>query len=436
MKFNHLALLGGLFAISFFSCAPVTTGLPKFQPPGPNQVVVSSLRGEVYVLRQDSWVELLPGDLVGPQDLLRVTARSQVELQLGNGAILSLQENTLFRMEEIEWSLEKSLLKGNLEAGTVISKVHKLAQGTDLRIRSGGVSAGVRGTEFLVRRTPNEVLTAVASGEVRVALNAQELDLDAGKEVAVHLTASSLPTPAPLSDSLREALARGTQFEFLPLDEEALKLVRFLIRTIPTDADIVMGERIVGRGVWGGVIKAGNQLTLQVRKGGYHPRELVVDAREDSNPVYTVELQPLSPEQIWDQSDNQVPTPEELLRLQEASLAALRSKNQELEAGMRQMSERERELARRTETLALEAADLNNRLNKALQERSQLQNQVQALTLERDQRTRELETARRDLANSRTQLNNLIEARESEQKATNELIRQLRDQLEQTRKEN
>ncbi len=438
MQPKFLPLIIGILWMPFMSCAPAGTNLPGFQAPGRNQIVVSSIRGEAFVFREDKWVEIIPGDLLGPQDLLRVTARSQLQLQLGKGAILSLMENTLFRLDEIEWSGERSLLRGNLEVGTVVSKVNKLARGSDINLRSATVSLGVRGTEFLLRRTQNEVLSAVASGEVSVKVGelGQEVLLGSGKEVAVNLTTPSLPTPVPLSDSLRETIARETQFDFLPLDEEGLKLVRFLVRTIPTDADIFMGDRALGRGIWGGVIKAGNQLVLQVRKGGYRSREVVVDAQEDSNPVYLVELDPLSPQELWEDSESRAPTPEEILRLQEASLAALRSKNQELEAGLRQQTEREKELTRRLESLAAEAADLNSRLNKALQERGQLQTQVQALTQERDQRVRELENMRRDLATSRTQLNNLIEARENEQRATNELIRNLRDQLEQSRRAN
>lgn len=423
----------GLSLLWLWACAPQEPNLPPFRPPEPRQAVVISLRGEAFVYREAAWKELTPGDLLESTDTIRVADRSRVDLQIGRSAVLSLQENTLFRLEEVDWTLERASLGGNLEAGTVIAKVQRLAGGSNVQLRSGSVAAGVRGTEFLLQRTRDQVIAAVSTGElaVRTGETTEPLALPSGTEVAVRLGAAAAARPQPLSDSLREAIARGTQTDFLPLGEETLHLTRFLVRTIPADADILMGDRVMGRGVWGGVIKTGNQLYLKIQKGGYVSRELVVEAREGVNPVYVVELEPLSPEERWDPALPQGPTPEELLRLQEATLAALRSRNQELEAGLRQQTERERELTRRVETLAAESADLNARLNRALQERGQLQSQVQTLTQERDQRARELEAARRDLAASRAQLNNLIEAREAEQRATNEVIRQLRDQLNQ-----
>lgn len=420
------------------SCAPNTDQLPPYQRPNLQQAIVVTIRGEAFVHRNNEWVPILPGDVLNASDTIRVTARSNLEIQVGRGAILSLQENTLFRLDELNWSAERTLLRGQLDAGTVISKVQKLAQPSEISIRSGAVSAGVRGTEFMLRRLKDELVAAVATGQVELEVGTQReaFSLSSNTEVVVNLQTPTLTPAKPLSNSSREAIARATQLDFLPLDEEALLLTRFLVRTNPPDADIVMGDRIMGRGVWGGIIKVGNQLILKVQKGGYQAKEVVIEAKEGENPIYNVELLPLAPEQTWDEATLQTPNLDELLRNQEATLAALIAKNQEVENRLKQQTELGNELNNRLQNLVVENADLNNRLSRTNQEKNQLQTQLQSVTQERDQRTRELETARRDLAASRAQLNSILEAREAEQRATNELIRQLRDQLEQAKRQN
>lgn len=408
------------------SCAPLDERLAPVSRPGPDQALVVSLRGEVFVQREGGWKALLPGDLVYANEWIRVTARSTAVLQAGGGLILSLQEETLVRLDSLEWSSQELRAEALLEWGTIVSRVRTKGGTAQVRIRSGVVSAGVRGTDFLVRRSDQDVLVAVGSGSVALRSGEEEVELNEGFEAALPVNTPQRPIPQPLGGVSRERLAQASGLEFLPLDEETLRLVRFLVRTVPPDADIVMGDRIMGRGIWGGVLKEGNELSLVVRKGGYRSQEVVVRALPGENPVTVVTLEPLDPNE-GPGTHPQAPSQEDLLRAQEAALAALRQRSEELERELQDRGGRLQELNQRLNALSAEAAELNARLNRALQERQALQTQIQALTQERDQRQRELEAARRELAAIRAQLNAVIEAREAEQKATNELIRQLRE---------
>ncbi|GEM_PF-4078495 len=425
LKLNLLAT--SLFFIVMTSCSQPDS-LPPTVLPTPNQAMVTSLFGEAFVFKADNWVEILPGDLLAQGDLVRVMARSSLEIQFGTTAVLRIQEKTLIKINLIDLKAESAKIETELSGGQILAKVNQLVGGTDLRVRTGAISMGVRGTEFLVRNLSGKVETAVSSGKVEWTGPQGNLLVEAGQQASAAIEQTETPLPEDLSQTNREALAMTSQMNFLPFDEETLILVRFLVRTLPPDADIVMGDRIMGRGTWGGVIKSGNELELRVEKGGYATQSLTVKAEEGINPVYLVELEPLAPDTILESSLQNGPTPEELLRLQEATLVALQTRTQAIEGELNSAARKEEVLNTRLAELSAEGADLSRRLSKESSDRMALERQLSSVTTQRDQIQRDIEQTRRQLTSSQTQLESVISAREAEQKATNELIRQLREQ--------
>lgn len=131
--------------------------------------------GEVEVLRGD---QSLPGEIgfeLSRDDRVRTGPDGTAVIELENRSQLKLRESTTVDLDTISGDVEVELREGSL-----FSRVERLA-GRAHRIRTGGVVAGVRGTEFFVAfgRTIEDapdVWLCVNDGAVEVAVEgAQEL---------------------------------------------------------------------------------------------------------------------------------------------------------------------------------------------------------------------------------------------------------------------
>jgi hypothetical protein len=150
---------------------------------------------EATVVYIDGWVDIRDtsgtlaeaweGDMVTSGESVITGEASYAELEKeGNAAIIRISPDTVFTIEEIaDESGKREVMRCSL--GSVQFKFNRL-MGTEPRIATPSVVAGVRGTEFTVfAGVDGSTLIGVTSGEVEVTASGESVSLypDEGVEV-------------------------------------------------------------------------------------------------------------------------------------------------------------------------------------------------------------------------------------------------------------
>jgi hypothetical protein len=177
-----------------------------------NEIAVTEfVEREPSVQYAESAAELVLsiGDALFAGAAVRTEAGEAAELRLADQSLIRLSESTRLSLSSIaQGGKVPSVL--DLAAGAVRVKVAKLAGRAEYRVRTSSVSAGVRGTEFLIRVLPDGgAAIAVLEGTVEVAGSSGSVAVGEGEE------ASSTPDgrvqPAePLTSESRRLLDAGS----------------------------------------------------------------------------------------------------------------------------------------------------------------------------------------------------------------------------------
>lgn len=164
---------------------------------------VVSVQGSVEALKagQTGWQPVELNDTYCPGDAIRVRANSRAELMLRNQSVLRLDENSAITLEGIgdERGVLVDLSKG---AAHFFSRIFR-----SLEVRTPFVTAGVRGTEFLVRVNADQTFLSIFEGAVLASNTAGSLTLAGGQSaVAQAGRAPVLKVVARPRDAVRWAL--------------------------------------------------------------------------------------------------------------------------------------------------------------------------------------------------------------------------------------
>jgi len=144
---NMKILITGLLIISFF-CVNINA----FADNG--IAIVKSSKGDVKAKRSDEILSLLPGVRLQVGDIIITGSNSRVGIIFNDGSVLSLDENSFFRINDFVFKPIEKKFKFNLylENGAALfesGKIGKLApQNFKFEIPEGTI--GIRGTKFLV----------------------------------------------------------------------------------------------------------------------------------------------------------------------------------------------------------------------------------------------------------------------------------------------
>lgn len=192
-----------LFALAALLLGP----LPAMAADG--QLLASS--GDVRVLRADKgWTAVQPllrGDALRAGDTLITGEDGRVQVRFADGALITLQPNSRFRIDEYRFDANGqrsffSLLKGALRTST--GAIGKRSY-DDWRLRTPTATVGVRGTEFTAEETvcepqcapgaPPGLRVTVTEGRVVVASRGASVEVPTGATLFVPAT----DVPAPVS---------------------------------------------------------------------------------------------------------------------------------------------------------------------------------------------------------------------------------------------
>ena len=125
--------------------------------------------GDVFVNRNGVEEYLEIGDTLVQGDVVETAEESYCEIQLGEIAIVRMEQNSIVAMRTLFTSEGGSSMSVDLEDGQVLCKVRKLLEEDSFKVKAGTVVCGVRGTEFGVSaKGEADVLLAVKEGAVAV----------------------------------------------------------------------------------------------------------------------------------------------------------------------------------------------------------------------------------------------------------------------------
>jgi outer membrane protein assembly factor BamB len=135
----------------------------------PSRAVITFFAGEVAIERAGDSQPAEIGQALDRDAVVKVGAGSSCELQLGNMAVVRVDENTILSIANLSLEAGKARVVLGLDIGTVICKVNTLVAGERFQVRTLSAVFGVRGTEFVVSVRPDaQTLVAVRTGAVAV----------------------------------------------------------------------------------------------------------------------------------------------------------------------------------------------------------------------------------------------------------------------------
>lgn len=130
---------------------------------------IDSFRGSVAVkkVNKKAWESITKDTLLQEGDELLTLEKSYVIVKFPDGSMTKVTENTQILFEKLRKSKEgKILVSIVIQKGGTYNIVQKMVAGSSFEVKTGSVTAGVRGTEFEVENVNDKPVVNVWSGEV------------------------------------------------------------------------------------------------------------------------------------------------------------------------------------------------------------------------------------------------------------------------------
>lgn len=214
---HHRAFLATL-ALVLVACS-------ESPPPSAPEVldrtgVMTFVEGEVSILEAGVWSPADIGTRVTTSSTVKTGPQSSCDLQFGSLGSIRLSASTTVKLVDVGLGKKTKAADLELVSGAVAAKVTKLVGDQRFTVRTKTVTAGVRGTHFLVREESGRTNVAVAEGVValippsRDQRWAEAPAVAAGQEARVE-RAESNPVVTPLSEERRRDLERSRDLSVL-----------------------------------------------------------------------------------------------------------------------------------------------------------------------------------------------------------------------------
>ena len=145
-----------------------------------NKCLITFLDGKAYLVdvQYNNISELKVGLNVDESDIIKTEKDSTIELQIGDGSLVRVKENSVLKIVKLFKDQELEETKINLDIGKILAKPKNLTEGSSFEVETRSVTAGVRGTEFIVAKTEEGITKiAVNEGEVKVVKNLVSEDM-------------------------------------------------------------------------------------------------------------------------------------------------------------------------------------------------------------------------------------------------------------------
>ena len=130
---------------------------------------IGEIKGTVEILKEGEteWVPAVSEMPVQLKDRLKAAENSSCNLELDDGSIIFIGENTEASVEMLELTAESHNSKISLWFGKIIANIAK-SKNTKMEVHSPTAIVAVRGTEFAVESKDKETNIGVFDGEVGV----------------------------------------------------------------------------------------------------------------------------------------------------------------------------------------------------------------------------------------------------------------------------
>ena len=130
---------------------------------------IDSFRGSVAIKKANkkAWESITKDTLLQEGDEVLTLEKSYVIVKFPDGSMTKITENTQVLFERLRKSKEgKILVSIVIQKGGTYNIVQKMVAGSSFEVKTGSVTAGVRGTEFGVENIDDKPVIKVWSGEV------------------------------------------------------------------------------------------------------------------------------------------------------------------------------------------------------------------------------------------------------------------------------
>lgn len=159
MKKNIMIIsFAAIFAMTFFSCKGKSKNEGRAS-------IITFVAGEVKVSGINPERAAKTGESLFEKEILKTGKDSYAVIQIGDGAVVRVQQNSEFNIEKI---LGDERVVG-IKQGELLCKVSKLGKNDSFRVNTPTTAAAVRGTEFSVIYNKSLSIIAVKDGKVAVA---------------------------------------------------------------------------------------------------------------------------------------------------------------------------------------------------------------------------------------------------------------------------
>ena len=316
--------------------------------PGGQAAVITHIAGPVFVIRGIETLDAVPGERLGPGDVVKVTEGAVAQVQMANKGSALLGSDTLVRFMRLTGADRQLEMRTEILTGSLSYKVEKLAGGESLIIEADDVEYEVRGTDFLIVKGADGTVLAVSEGIVNVRGNIPGGESDVGGEQQLVIRpGEERAEPESLTEENRALLAASRPLPSMPFGyDDAPKPVLIEIVTAPPDSHIYVDGLKTGIGRFRGLLPEGTVIDVRVRRRGFLDYSLDVTA--DSDRLIEIKLNPANIEEtLTEEKDD------------DTLLARLRADYQRRLADLRgRLSERDEEEARIAAERAENAAAL------------------------------------------------------------------------------
>jgi hypothetical protein len=129
---------------------------------------VLAVKGGVFHERGASRTAAASGTLLQVGDFL-VSSDGRAKIQLNDGSILSIGENTRMRIGDYQGSANNFTTRLRIDVGTLRALYNKTISEGRFEVETETAVAAVRGTDWLVEVTPGRTSVALLEGEVTVS---------------------------------------------------------------------------------------------------------------------------------------------------------------------------------------------------------------------------------------------------------------------------
>jgi hypothetical protein len=359
--------------------------LSALKAPAPDQALVTFLSGEVFVYRNNKWEKVEIGDYFSGEDFIRVFSDSYCEVQFGGNAIISIQENSLLKLSEVYNSDSSSDIELDIKLGTLLCRVERITGQGKFVVKSENMAFGVRGTKFLLRKSGGKILLAVDEGKVAVisgATGAEQILVNEKQEIEIDDKSKALGELKALSTLSQSELELINKLKLLPLKEKyIIDLVKIALVVKPADAEIYLAGEKVGYGVYAGLFAVGEELDFLIKRNGYKDRALKIKTEKGADSEYRIKLElappmaglsdvnlPLDLEALTKQLKDSIELLNTKLQITEGEKDKFKTKIEELDEKIKNLSKHEAELQTQVNLLQDEKSKLETDLSKIKEE--------------------------------------------------------------------